>query len=210
MFDRHRVDRGIWILSENGWYRLKKCSNEVIKQMNGVEISQSDIHDSFNAKIGLLSCIIDMMSEHKGYIKPSLVAFHSKLSPEESYTKLCPSPTQLAQNPSLNTEPFDLKLLKLDPSFVMYNLQNLDTVLSNDCAFMKGLQKLNKISHIYNRKVKWKKSDFKASSKLSEKRCCRWPWGEQILDEKGELETLFVHATMSLCVNVFKPFFLSS
>lgn len=188
MFDRHREDRGIWILSKNAWYRLKQPCKKVIKRLNGIDISQNELHHSFHAKLGLLSNIIDMMSDSRGYIQPSLVAYHSKLSPEASHKALCPNHDEILQNPLLCKEPFDLRLLKRDPAFVRQNLENLDTTLSNTCVFMLGLKKLEREAERRGNDKDFTKKefDFIKSAEAAEKRSQRWPWGEQKEDEDGE------------------------
>mmetsp|Transcript_61048 Transcript_61048/g.90536 ORF Transcript_61048/g.90536 Transcript_61048/m.90536 type:complete len:378 (+) Transcript_61048:91-1224(+) len=207
--------RGIWIKSNNAWYYLKqpctilimaqKPSDNNNKRGNNnnnsshnttIVTSQANLHVQFRAHLGLLSNLYDMLGEmHKEEVRtggkfPSYVSLHKNLTPQESYNKLCPTEDDMERNPQLNSEPFDMALLRKVPTFVRKHLKQFSKELTSKCNFLVGLSDMNReLVEAKKRGEAWALDldvfDYLKSAEQSEKRSRRYPWGEKIHKDKG-------------------------
>ena len=105
--------------------------------------SQSQLHLPLRAKFGLLSNLLDLMSEPYNNNTNNYVPVHARRSPANIHALLSPSEDTYqkfnTEEEPLNKEPFDLELLEQCPGFVRRHLLNYHPLLHGGCAFMKRL-----------------------------------------------------------------------
>jgi len=178
--DRDYNDRGIWFSTNDAWYKLEQpCKARVY---NGQ--SQADLHLPLRAKFGLVSNLLDMLTEKsKALNLDSFFGLHDSRTPSESHCVLTPKPHQLDRYPFLPTEPFDLNLLQREATFVKQHIQDCGVDFAKS-DFVRGLVEMEKEwKRIQkdNTKTSGKNDtddfDYLASAKAAEKRSGRKPWG---------------------------------
>ena len=175
--DRDYNDRGIWFQTNDAWYKLEQPCKAPI--WNGQ--SQGDLHLELRAKFGLVSNLLDMLTEKsKALNLDNFFGLHDSRTPSESHSVLTPKPEQLERYPMLPTEPFDLDLLMREATFVKQHISDcgVDFAKSN---FIKGLTEMEKEWKKIQKKAGGRKDiddfDYLASAKAAEKRSGRRPWG---------------------------------
>ena len=170
--DRSKSGRGIWIQGQRGWYKLKEPDRTVIEigritvrcpsldaaDDNGSEKanlratlpSQSQLHLTLRAQFGLLSNLLDLLSEPYNNNSNNYVPVHARRSPANIHALLSPNDETFqkfnSEEEPLNREPFDLELLERCPGFVREQLLNYHPLLHEGCAFMKRLSAMSSSS----------------------------------------------------------------
>ena len=180
--DRDYNDRGIWFQTNDAWYKLEQPSKDKVDGQ-----SQEDLHLELRAKFGLVSNLLDMLTEKSRALNlDNFFGLHDSRTPSESHSVLTPKPEQLERYPGLPTEPFDLDLLQREATFVKQHISDcgVDFAKSN---FVKGLTEMEKewkrIQKSPKKKTGDKKEDvddefdYLASAKAAGKRSGRKPWG---------------------------------
>jgi len=188
-FDRHYQDRGIWVLTKFAWYKLKKPCDKLITQSDGEQISQEILHLPLRAKCGLLSNILDLMSNSYGILNAENVTYHANRTLEMSYKMFLLDEEEQKQDPTLCKDSFDIFLLQRHPKFVKTQFKGVDTKFSNNSSVMKGLTALSKeLSDAIKKKEHWATDeiDYRKSAEMAEERSSRYPWGCQKLSEDGK------------------------
>jgi hypothetical protein len=179
--------RGIWVETEEAWYKLKQPSKESPKfkiKIPGYQESidktlfahlpdQAHLHLELRAKLGLISNLSDIFDESD----PESVAYVKEMvdkKPGDLHRDLCPSQDFLDEFPDRAKEPFDLQLLRNVPDFVKSCLVNPETFLNDSSTFIRSLK--NPTKKVFT------PEEYEESAKLAEKRGARLPWGDRIKD----------------------------
>ena len=191
--DRSASLRGIWMQTPIGWYWLQQPSKKQYAytiKLKGLEEEQEEaelvatfpsmesIHLESRALFGLISNLSDI------FILPELkyAKAHSKRKVDEIYELLKTD----------DDEPFDIALLRQNPSYVKTHMVDLLPVIDKSCKFIKSL-------NFKSKGPKYTQEMLLASAKESERRSCQTPWGgildgeekpnlNQLLDDKEEDE----------------------
>ena len=234
-FDRSKSDRGIWVATKGGGarYKLLQPDAEAVSldatitvgegageeaaaaetadvRRTAVEAtlpSQSDVHLPLRARLGLLSNLVDLLSEPfgggdgdgdggDGEEEANYVPIHAVRTPAAIHALLSPTPEILAQHNTseepLNSEPFDLELLRECPGFVRRHLAAMHPLLDGDSVFMSELEameaarqpsKTDSNDAGNDDDVKWSDEGYLRSAEGAEKRGRRTAWGDLISGE---------------------------
>lgn len=131
--DLSHTERGIWIKTSKGWYKLAEPSRVKVPQPGAdgsVSLSQEDVHAPMRAKFGLLSNLSKMLGELPlvNGAAHAMLTEHLNRSPKESHQLLTPMEEQWRENCGLNLDPFDLDLLRHEAKFVRAQLRDLTRV----------------------------------------------------------------------------------
>mmetsp|Transcript_9574 Transcript_9574/g.28729 ORF Transcript_9574/g.28729 Transcript_9574/m.28729 type:complete len:332 (-) Transcript_9574:1173-2168(-) len=185
--------RGIWVFTGN-WYKLKSPDDTEILLPDMRRVSMMKVHLEMRAIFGLFSNVADMLMELKEEQKEDkygqkvkipmsyLSTFHRTNTPEQSHAALCPSQEQIDMHPKLNSEPFDLDLLRRESKIIRFNLRNLDKKLTICAPFMRGLCRMDEAFHDAEKRAEhWAMMpyDYLVSARESEARSQQTPWGDR-------------------------------
>jgi len=192
--DRTPNGRGLWVHSPRGCYKLLEPDDQ------RVPVSQADLHLYLRARFGLLSNLLDLMSEPYNNNANNYVPVHARRSPANIHALLSPNEEtykkfHTAAEP-LNREPFDLELLERCPEFVRRHLLHYHPLLHEGCAFMKRLTSMmtEKEASLVDeaapprpgpgQRRPWTREDYLRSATEAERRGQRTPWGDALPDAK--------------------------
>ena len=236
VFDRTKSNRGIWVTTgiSRGWYRLKQPNTDPVELDTTITLkksgqpespsrkaslpSQETVHLPLRARLGLLSNLVDLLSEPYGGgsstdngdaagkdedgITHNYVPIHAKRTPEAIHALLSPSEEIWKEHNTpeqpLNSEPFDLELLKECPGFVRRHLDAMHALLDADCLFMSSLTEMDKARTDAGKDrpaegaygdddVGWSDESYRTSAESAEARGRRTPWGDIIPGEEGKV-----------------------
>jgi hypothetical protein len=137
------------------------------------------------AKFGLLSNLIDILSEPYGGTHHNYLFLHSKRTVQNSHALLSPDPNIVQrydrpENP-LHKVPFDLELVKSFPAFVKQHLSNYHPLFQDTCVFLQSLDSSSLVDSSSSPSVIWTDEMFRASAEEAEKRGQRSSWGELLV-----------------------------
>lgn len=193
--------RGIWVKTESAWYYLKDPCHSSVLRVSYFDApttshspdpylpSQATLNLPLRAKLGLLSNILDMLSEKRDSDDDDYVyaKIHATIPVEKCHYTLCLDSTILKTKyshikPPLNEEPFDINLLKQKgvAKFIRNLLINYHEALSDESIFIKSFDELEQLDQKKVNQHVWRDDDYRESAQVAERRSKREMWGEAL------------------------------